>query len=78
MYNIFEGRERIPDAFEGILNPDHSKLKILTPEQILQRLPIALAQVKEDTNSESSLNEIRQLFILCISRNKSLKKYTIT
>ena len=78
MYNIFEGRQRIPDAFEGILNPDHSKLKILTPEQILQRLPIALAQVKEDTNSESSLNEIRQLFILCISRNKSLKKYTIT
>ena len=41
-------------------------LKILTPKQMLQRLPIALAQVKG------------KLFILCISLNKSLKRYTIT
>ena len=34
-------------------------LKILTPKQMLQRLPIALAQVKAGNNSESSLNEIR-------------------
>ena len=57
LYNFFEGREKILDAFEskifsikskgsGILNPNHSKLKILTPKQMLQRLPIALAQVK--------------------------------
>ena len=42
LYNFFEGREKTLDAFEskifltksrgaGILNPDHSKLKILTP-----------------------------------------------
>ena len=37
-------------------------LKILTPKQILQRLPIALAQVKAGNNSESLLNEIRQIF----------------
>ena len=30
----------------SILNPDHSKLKILTYKQMLQRLPIALAQAK--------------------------------
>ena len=36
-------------------------LKILTPKQILQRLPIALAQVKADNKSESLLNEIRQI-----------------
>ena len=36
-------------------------LKILTPKQILQRLPIALAQVKAGNNSESLLNEIRQI-----------------
>ena len=36
-------------------------LKILTPKQMLQRLPIALAQVKADNNSESLLNEIRQI-----------------
>ena len=45
----------------GILNPHHSKLKILAPKQILQRLPIALAQVKAGNNSESLLNEIRQI-----------------
>ena len=36
-------------------------LKILTPKQMLQRLPIALAQVKAVNNSESLLNEIRQI-----------------
>ena len=36
-------------------------LNILTPKQMLQRLPIALAQVKAGDNSESLLNEIRQL-----------------
>ena len=35
-------------------------LKILTPKQMLKRLPIALAQVKAGNNSESLLNEIRQ------------------
>ena len=34
-------------------------LKILTPNQMLKRLPIALAQVKAGNNSESLLNEIR-------------------
>ena len=36
-------------------------LKILTPKQMLQRLPIALAQVRAGNNSESLLNEIRQI-----------------
>ena len=36
-------------------------LKILTPKQMLQRLPIALAQVKAGNNSECLLNEIRQI-----------------
>ena len=50
-------------------------LKILTPKQMLQRLPIALGkqklnQVRAGNNSESLLNEIRQFFILCISLNK--------
>ena len=70
--NLFEGREKVLDAFEskifsikskgaGILNHNHSKLKILTHKQMLQRLPIALAQVKAGNNSESLLNEIRQI-----------------
>ena len=36
-------------------------LKILTPKQMLQRLPIALAQVKAGNNSKSLLNEIRKI-----------------
>ena len=36
-------------------------LKILTPTQMLQRLPIALAQIKAGNNSEGLLNEIRHI-----------------
>ena len=36
-------------------------LKILTPKQMLQRLPRALAQVKAVNNSKSLLNEIIQI-----------------
>ena len=36
------------------------RLKILTPKPMLQRFPIALAQVKAGNNSENLLNEIRQ------------------
>ena len=43
-------------------NAKHGKrLKILTPKQMLQRLPIALAQVKVADKSENLLNEIRQI-----------------
>ena len=44
-----------------MLNPDNSKVKILTSKQMLQRLPVALAQVKAGNNSESFLNETRQI-----------------
>ena len=36
-------------------------LKILTPKQMIQRLPIAFSQVKAGNNSESLLNKIRQI-----------------
>ena len=36
-------------------------LKILTPQQILCRLPISLAQLKAEDNSQKLKNEIRQL-----------------
>ena len=36
-------------------------LKMLTPKPMLQRLPIALAQVKLSNNSENLLNEIRKI-----------------
>ena len=50
-------------------------LKILTPNQMLKRLPIAFAQIKAGNNSESLSD---RLFILCIDQKKLLKKYTTT
>ena len=44
----------------GVLNTNNSKLKILTSKQMLQWLPIALAQVKAGNNSENLLNKIQQ------------------
>ena len=48
-------------------------LKILTPKQILQRLPIALAQVKTRITSENLINEIRQI-ICSLYRAKEITK----
>ena len=43
----------------------HGKgLKILTRKQMLQKLPIALMQVKAGSTSENLLNEIRQIIYL--------------
>ena len=48
-------------------------LKILTPNQMLKRLPIALAQAKTGNNSESLLNEIRQT-VYSLYRSKEITK----
>ena len=48
-------------------------LKILTPKQMLQRLPIALAQVKAGNNSENLLNEIRQI-VYSLYQSKEITK----
>ena len=53
-------------------------LKILTPKQMLQRLPIALAQVKASNNLEKLLNEIRQITYSLYQSKEILKKYTTT
>ena len=52
---------------------DGTGLKILTPNQMLKRLPIALAQVKAGNNSESLLNEIRQI-VYSLYRSKEITK----
>ena len=48
-------------------------LKILTPNQMLKILPIALAQIKAGNNSESLLNEIRQI-VYSLYRSKEITK----
>ena len=59
--------EAKPKAAEG------SGLKILTPKQMLQRLPIAVAQVKAGNNSENLSNEIRQI-VYSLYQTKEITK----
>ena len=70
---LYEGRQKVIEAFqsgifsinktEGTGFSDHrqSNLKILTPKQTLQRLPIVLAQVEAGNTPENLLNKIRQI-----------------
>ena len=66
-------------AFESgiFLKSEESKqgkgFKILTPKQMLKRLPIVLAQISACSNSESLLNEIRQMFY-SLHRSKEITK----
>ena len=55
------------------LNQSGQGLKILTPSQMLNRLPIALAQLNAGNNSEKLKNEIRQL-LYSLYRSKKLTK----
>ena len=48
-------------------------LKILTPNKMLKRLPIAHAQIEAGNNSESLLNEIRQI-VYYLYRSKKIPK----
>ena len=48
-------------------------LKILTPSQMLSRLPISLAQLKAGNNSEKLKNEIRQI-LHSLYKSKKLTK----
>ena len=48
-------------------------LKILTPYEMLSRLPIFLAQLSAENNSEKLKNEIRQL-LYSLHRSKKLTK----
>ena len=41
-----------------------TELKIVTPKQMLQRLPIALAQVKTDNKSENKWNQANCLLFV--------------
>ena len=61
--NSVEENPKIPDlgSEESAKKKEGQGLKILTPNQILNRNPISLAQLKEGNNSGKLKNEIRQL-----------------
>ena len=79
MTGLVHGREMVLIAFKsGIFqvskeSQEGKGLKILTPNQMLKRLPIVLAQVKAGNNSESLLNEIRQT-VYSLYRSKEITK----
>ena len=58
-------------------NKKGSGLKILTPNQMLSRLPITLAQLNAGNNSEKLKNEIRQLLYSLYRSKKQLYKSLI-
>ena len=72
-----ENPEKVVNIVEKILDFNKQQkgkgIKILTPKQLLQRVPIALAQVKGCNTSENLLNEIRQI-IYSFYREKEVTK----
>ena len=58
-------------------NQEGQGLKILTPNQLLSRLPISLAQLKAGNNSEKLKNEIRQLMSSLYRSKKKLQDKSI-
>ena len=71
-----EKNERIKNIVEDILyfnqlDQSGEGLKILTPNQMLSRLPISLAQLKAGNNFDKLKNEIRQL-LYSLYRSKQL------
>ena len=51
-----------------------TKLKMLTPNKLLTRFPISLAQITAGNNSYKLKNEIRQIFYVLYQHNKITKK----
>ena len=84
--NFYNSREKVINFFSDYIEilsdanydakskaTEGTGLKILTPKQMLQRYPIALAQVKAGNNSESLLNEIRQI-VYSLYQSKQINK----
>ena len=70
--NLFDDYSRI--ASEAKYKSKYGEgLKILTPKQMLQRLPIALAEVRAGNTSENLRNEIRQI-LYSLYQEKEINK----
>ena len=75
-----EENEKIIDIVERIIELNNENqlrggLKILTPNQMLSRLPITLTQLKAGNNSEKLKNEIRQLLYFMYRSKKLTKQF---
>ena len=73
-----KNRSKLLEIVENILhfnqpNQKESGLKVLTPSQMLNKLPISLAQLNAENNSEKLKNEITQL-LYSLYRSKTFTK----
>ena len=68
-----KGHKRFSDDYDSNGWSSGSGLKILTNKQMLNRLPILLAQIQAGNNSKSLKNEIRQI-LYSLYRSKVLTK----
>ena len=84
--NLYNARKGAIDFFEEFTSrasearPQAKKetgLKIPTPKKRLQRLPMTLAQEKAGSNSESLLNEVRQI-LYSLYQSKEITNKCIT
>ena len=82
---FYDSREEDIQTIETLSNANYDAkqnetkekgLQTLTPKQMLQRLPVVLAQVKAGNNSESLLNEIRQI-VYSLYQSKQITKKSI-
>ena len=79
LYKARNEAVRFYDGYSSMMSEAKTKatkgtgLEILTLKQMLQRSPIALAQIKAGNNSESLLNEIRQI-LYSLYQSKQITK----
>ena len=81
--NLYKSRQEVVNMFnnyaknvsKSIHKAKHERkgLKILAPNLMFKRLPISLAQIKAGNNSESLLNEIKQI-VYYLYRSKKITK----
>ena len=81
--NLYNSREDVVKMFNDYAmnksrniydsKQEGTGFKILTPKQMLQRLPISLAQIKAGNNSQILLNEIRQI-VYSLYQSKKITK----
>ena len=68
-----KGQKRFSDDYDSNGWPSGSGLKILTKKQMLNRLPILLAQIQAGYNSNKLKNEARQI-LYSLHRSRILTK----
>ena len=82
MKNLYNSREEVVQIFNDYAmnmsrnicdSKQEAVFKTLTPKQMLQGLPIALAHMKAGNNSQSLLNEIRQI-VYSLYQSKEITK----